>query len=104
MTKDSEDYISTLFVSPRNTSKEIWEGVRLGVEGALDWPVNNSESIDDFEIRFAKLTKEYQNIFSISGVSKKLDNLLRDQNFSNSSNRKDDWDCLLYTSPSPRDS
>jgi len=65
LTKDSEDYISTLFVSPRNTSKEIWEGVRLGVEGALDWPVNDSESIDNFEIRLAELTKGYQNIFSI---------------------------------------
>lgn len=85
LTKDSEDYISTLFVSPRNTSKEIWEGVRLGVEGALDWPVNDSESIDNFEIRLAELTKGYQNIFSISGVSKKLDNLLKDQKFSDPS-------------------
>ncbi|MAH98423.1 MAG: Xaa-Pro aminopeptidase [Euryarchaeota archaeon] len=82
LTKDSDHFHSTLYVSPRDTSKEIWEGIRLGVEGALDWPVNKSESIDEFENNLAKLTQDYQNIFSISGISKRLDYLLKDQESS----------------------
>ncbi|HCE75503.1 MAG TPA: Xaa-Pro aminopeptidase, partial [Dehalococcoidia bacterium] len=34
------DWETTLFVSPRDTSKEIWEGKRVGVEGAKTWPVS----------------------------------------------------------------
>ena len=72
-TKDSDDYNSTLFVSPRDTSKEIWEGVRIGVEGALEWPVTKAESILDFENNLTQLLNECRNIYSLSGISRKFD-------------------------------
>ena len=36
-------WVSTLFVQPKDTLKEIWEGRRPGVEGALaNWPIDLS--------------------------------------------------------------
>ncbi|MEC9076168.1 MAG: aminopeptidase P N-terminal domain-containing protein [Candidatus Thermoplasmatota archaeon] len=81
-TKDSDEYNSTLFVSPRDTSKEIWEGVRIGVEGALEWPVTKAESILDFESDLKQLLNKCQNIYSLSGISRKLDSLLVNQKIS----------------------
>lgn len=39
ISKHSDNWESTLFVTPRDTKKEIWEGIRIGVEGAVYWPV-----------------------------------------------------------------
>jgi len=39
-------WISTLYVNPTNTEKEIWEGRRQGVEGARKfWPVDDAKTI-----------------------------------------------------------
>ncbi len=41
-------WISTLFVQPKDTLKEIWEGRRPGVEGALEhWPIDESHSVNE---------------------------------------------------------
>ena len=39
-------WVSTLFVQPKDTLKEIWEGRRPGVEGALaHWPIDEAHSL-----------------------------------------------------------
>ena len=36
MAKQRSDWIVSLFVQPNDTIAEIWEGRRIGIEGALD--------------------------------------------------------------------
>ena len=69
---------STLFVPPRDTKAEIWEGKRLGPEGARDWPVDNTESMENLGMKINKILSEAENIFQIRGISKKLDSVLAD--------------------------
>jgi len=47
---DGDNWITTLFVQPKNTLMEIWEGRRLGLEGAKKlFAIDESYSIDDLE-------------------------------------------------------
>jgi len=40
----------SLFVQPQDTLAEIWEGRRIGVEGAVaGWPIDSAHSLDDLE-------------------------------------------------------
>ena len=67
---------STLFVPPRDTKAEIWEGKRLGPEGATGWPVDNTESIEDLEIKINQILMDVKNVFHVQGISRKLDSVL----------------------------
>ncbi len=45
-----------LFVQPKDVLKEIWEGRRPGVEGAVaDYPVDESYSITELDERLSKM-------------------------------------------------
>ena len=45
---DDGEWISHLFVQPKDTLMEIWEGRRPGTEGALrDWPIDRADSSHD---------------------------------------------------------
>ena len=47
---DSGAWKSCLFVQPRDTRAEIWEGRRVGTEGASSfWPIDEAFSRDDIE-------------------------------------------------------
>ena len=72
--KDNGEWTTSLFVQPRDTKAEIWEGRRVGVEGAIsNWPINEAYSIEDLEkIVKSKLTSK-NSIFSISGLNATLD-------------------------------
>ena len=49
ISKTSTNANVTLYVKPRNTESEIWEGRIVGVEGAkLGWPVDQAISITEF--------------------------------------------------------
>ncbi len=74
----SGKFQSTLFVPPRDTKSEIWEGRRLGPEGARDWPVDNTQSIEDLEPTINQILNDAENIFHIQGISSKLDSALTD--------------------------
>ena len=67
---------STLFVPPRDTKAEIWEGKRLGPEGARGWPVDNTESMENLDMKVEYILSEAENIFHIEGISRKLDSVL----------------------------
>ncbi len=66
---------SILFVPPRDTKKEIWEGIRIGVDGAKSWPVSDTYSLDDFESKILEMCKHFNHIYTISGVSKSMDKI-----------------------------
>ncbi|DAC45173.1 MAG TPA: M24 family metallopeptidase [Candidatus Thalassarchaeaceae archaeon] len=70
---------STLHVKPRDTEKEIWEGRIIGPEGALsDWPVDLSMSISDFNVSLERDLKNHSNVYLISGIDSRTDNLVQE--------------------------
>ena len=69
---------TTLYVKPRETEKEIWEGRIIGPEGALSsWPVDSSNSILDFENSIKARLSEYSNLYLIIGIDPKIDNIVQ---------------------------
>ena len=69
---------TTLYVKPRETEKEIWEGRIVGPEGALsNWPVDSSNSILDFENSIKNLLSKYSNLYLIIGIDSEIDNIIQ---------------------------
>ena len=60
----SGNWETILFVSPRDTKKEIWEGKRIGVDGATTWPVNATDSIERAEPYISEYISDSHNIFT----------------------------------------
>lgn len=82
---------STLHVKPRDTEKEIWEGRIIGPDGALiNWPVDKSNSILDFENHLKIELKNHSNLYLITGINPEIDDIV--QNFWN----KDILDPRIY--------
>ena len=72
------EVVSVLFVPPRDTNKEIWEGIRIGVDGAKSWPVSDTQSIENIETEIRKIMKKSSHVFTIPGISKSIDNICRE--------------------------
>ena len=75
-TNSSGKWLTTLFVPERDTTKEIWEGVRIGVDGAQSWPVDHADSLENLDSRIKEFISGVGRIFTIPGVSASLDRLL----------------------------
>ncbi|MBU38733.1 MAG: Xaa-Pro aminopeptidase [Euryarchaeota archaeon] len=69
---------SKLFVPERDTTKEIWEGIRIGVEGAKSWPVSSTTSIDNLESEILQMIDKYDHVYTIPGISKTMDNICKE--------------------------
>ena len=70
---------SHIFVQPKDTLKEIWEGRRPGVEGALaDWPVDFAHSIDDLAEKLGNMVTGSSRILHRMGVKSSVDKLVVD--------------------------
>tara|TARA_B100001741_G_scaffold82226_1_gene66703 strand:+ start:10871 stop:12253 length:1383 start_codon:yes stop_codon:yes gene_type:complete len=68
---------SHLFVQPKDTLKEIWEGRRPGVEGAVaNWPIDFAHSIDDLSDILGDLIAKSSRIMHRMGVMSKVDDLV----------------------------
>jgi len=66
-----------LYVQPRDTKSEIWEGIRIGVEGASEgWPVSRSSSIENIGETLPGMLANANDIFAISGLNSNIDVLL----------------------------
>ncbi|DAC30169.1 MAG TPA: M24 family metallopeptidase, partial [Candidatus Poseidoniales archaeon] len=69
---------TTLYVKPRETEKEIWEGRIVGPEGALgNWPVDSTDSFLNFENSIKGLLSKYSNLYLITGVDFEIDNIIQ---------------------------
>ncbi len=75
-TNSSGKWVTTLFVPERDTTKEIWEGVRIGVDGAKSWPVDHTDTLQSLDSSFKDLISDVSRIFTIPGASPSLDILL----------------------------
>lgn len=66
-----------LFVKPRDTESEIWEGRIVGVEGAQNgWPINQAFAITDFESIMEDNLKEISNLYLFKGINLETDVLV----------------------------
>ena len=61
---------SLLFVPPRDTTKEIWEGIRIGVDGAKSWPVSDTQSIENIETEIRKIMKKSNHLIDDGKIGK----------------------------------
>ena len=76
-TKASGAWKTHLFVQPKDTLKEIWEGRRPGLEGAeKDWPVDQAHSIDDLESTLNGILSQANRVFHRMGVLSSIDELV----------------------------
>jgi Xaa-Pro aminopeptidase len=79
--QDSGSWKSCLFVRPRDTRAEIWEGRRVGIEGALEfWPIDEAYSIDDMDKIIQNKISNSNSISTIEGFNKELDILVKKSN------------------------
>ncbi len=66
-----------LFVQPKDTLKEIWEGRRPGVEGAeANWPVDFAHSVEQLEDKLSEFISQSSRILHRMGVMSHVDDLV----------------------------
>jgi Xaa-Pro aminopeptidase len=71
-------WVTSIFVRPRDTKAEIWEGRRVGVEGASSgWPVDEAHSLEKMNEIISEKIKESKNIYTITGMDDSLDKVTR---------------------------
>ena len=74
---DGNKWITTLFVQPKNTLMEIWEGRRLGLEGAKElFAIDESYSIDDLERILKERMNDCKRVLLRTGFNSKIDDLV----------------------------
>ncbi|RJU90450.1 MAG: M24 family metallopeptidase [Candidatus Poseidoniales archaeon] len=75
---DEGRWVSTLFVQPKDTLKEIWEGRRPGVEGALEnWPVDEAYSVAELENILSSFIEKSNRVLLRTGIQSSVDRLIR---------------------------
>lgn len=74
-----DSWVVTLFVQPKDTLKEIWEGRREGVAGAIKgWAINNAHSIDEMDTILAKMIGKANRVLLRTGINSSIDNMVKD--------------------------
>ena len=82
-------WIRTLFVQPKDVLKEIWEGRRPGVEGAVEeWPVDEAYSIHDLEEKLSEMLVKCSRVFVKLGVDDSVDKIVEHEVKRNSRDRQ----------------
>ena len=74
---NNDKWETHLFVQPKDTLKEIWEGRRPGVEGATEkWPVDFAHSIVELQQKLAEFITRSSKIMHRMGVMVDVDELV----------------------------
>ena len=82
-------WIRTLFVQPKDVLKEIWEGRRPGIEGAVEeWPVDEAYSIHDLEEKLSEMLVQCSRVFVKLGVDDSVDKIVEHEVKRNSRERQ----------------
>jgi len=72
------EWTTHLFVQPKDTLMEIWEGRRPGVEGALkDWAVDRADSSHEILIHLEHLLESSVRVHVRTGINPKIDSLVK---------------------------
>jgi Xaa-Pro aminopeptidase len=74
---DDGEWISHLFVQPKDTLMEIWEGRRPGTEGALrDWPIDRADSSHDMCLHLERLLESSVRVHVRPGIDPRIDSIV----------------------------
>ena len=74
---NGSQWISHLFVQPKDTLKEIWEGRRPGAEGAkLGWSIDEATSIHDLEEHLDMFLSDCSTVHVRTGISRTIDSIV----------------------------
>ncbi len=72
-----DGWVVTLFVPPRDTLKEIWTGIRPGIEGALEsHPIDATESFDDATELLPMMIRRAGTIALAVGIDSRFDDMV----------------------------
>ena len=72
------EWTTHLFVQPKDTLMEIWEGRRPGVEGALkDWAVDRADSSHEILTHLEHLLESSVRVHVRTGINPKIDSLVK---------------------------
>ena len=75
--REGAEWVTTLFIQPRDTKAEIWEGRRIGVEGTVSgWPVDKAHSLEDIADSVTPYLDACSSVYCISGLNPVLDELI----------------------------
>jgi len=75
--KKEDSWQTKLFLQPRNTELEIWEGRRPGIEGALDgWPIDAASSIEGINDELIKELEIVDLVYHSVGLKQNVDSLV----------------------------
>ena len=86
---DEGNWVTTLFVQPKDILKEIWEGRRPGVEGAMkDWPIDNALPHDKLDEELSQMLVNCTRILVKLGIDSEVDKLVDAEIKSNSRDRQ----------------
>ena len=76
---NGEKWESHLFVQPKDTLKEIWEGRRPGIEGAMaEWPIDIAHSVTQINEILGKFLADSSRVLHRMGVRSNVDDLVID--------------------------
>ena len=76
---NGKEWETHLFVQPKDTLREIWEGRRPGVEGAVaDWPVDFAHPIGEVSMVLGKMMSNCTKVLHRVGVKSSVDELVID--------------------------
>lgn len=78
MAENGEDgWEVSLFVQPHDTLAEIWEGRRIGVEGAVaGWPIDSAHSLDDLDEIVKETLARCRGVHLVQNLNDDLDSLV----------------------------
>ena len=80
---------TVLFVQPKDVLKEIWEGRRPGVEGAIaNWPVDEAHSSDELESKLSEMLYNCSRVIVKLGVDSSVDSIVESQMKKNTRDRQ----------------
>ena len=82
-------WITTLFVQPKDILKEIWEGRRPGIQGAVEnWPIDKAVSHEDLDEELSSMLVKCSRILVKLGIDSDVDKLVDSEIKSNSRDRQ----------------
>lgn len=74
---EDNKWITSLFVQPKNTLMEIWEGRRLGIEGAKEqFPIDVAYSIEDLGAIISERLEDSSRVLLRTGFNTDLDEMV----------------------------
>ncbi|MGA0380076.1 MAG: aminopeptidase P N-terminal domain-containing protein, partial [Candidatus Poseidoniaceae archaeon] len=74
---EDNQWISHLFVQPKDTLMEIWEGRRPGVEGALEhWAIDRADSSVEVYHHLERLLESSVRVHVRTGIDSRIDELV----------------------------